>query len=63
MGALEFVRLEAVLIERAFEFVHHSGPPVFRVLQQDGERGDFIGVGLHEFGEGVEIILGVVKLP
>src|SRR5438477_105081 len=44
MGALKFFRLEAVLIERALEFLHHGGAPVFRVLEQNGERGSLWAV-------------------
>ena len=62
MGALEFFCLKAVLIECALEFVHHGRPPVFRVLEENSQRGDFVGVGLHKFLESLKIIFGVVEL-
>lgn len=61
VGALKFIGVEAVLAEGALEVGHHGGPPVARVLEQDGERGDLVGVGVDEFVEGIEIILGAVE--
>jgi hypothetical protein len=52
MGALELFRFEAVLVERALEFLHHRWPPVSRTSEQDTQRGEFVGVGLHKFSQG-----------